>query len=81
MSNLILPRMEADTVEVSYEEMRRIAAVADVLEKWGLGLICARCTKLFGAGQDGVVGDNSPGAATLTIRCGCTVRRCDVRPH
>ncbi len=79
MSNLILPRMEADTIDVSYEEMRRIAAAGDVLEKWGLQLVCPRCTRLFGAGKDGVQGNNAPGAETLEVRCGCTVRRCQAR--
>jgi hypothetical protein len=81
MSNLILPRMEAETVTVSYEEMRRIAAAGDVLERWGLQLVCPTCTRLFGHGQDGVQGNNEPGATVLVIRCGCTVRRCEVRGH
>ena len=81
MSNLILPRVEVETITVPYEEMRRIAAASDVLEKWGLQLICPTCTRLFGFGKDSVEGNNEPGAAVLTIRCGCTIRRCEVRGH
>ena len=79
MSHLILPVTEPETVAVSYEEMRRIAAASDVLEKWGLQLVCPRCTRLFGPGRDGVEGNNTPGSPVLTVRCGCTVRRCEVR--
>ncbi len=79
MSNLILPTPEVETVTVSYEEMRRIAAASDVLEKWGLQLVCPKCTRYFGAGHDGVEGNNAPGSPVLTVRCGCTVRRCEVR--
>lgn len=78
MPNLILPPVQAETVAASYEEMRRMAAASDVIEKWGLQLVCPRCTRLFGHGHDGVVGDNAPGASTLIVRCGCTVRRCDL---
>ena len=81
MSNLILPPVDVETITIPYEEMRRIAAASDVLEAWGLQLVCPRCTKLFGHGHDGVVGDNSQGASVLVVRCGCTIRRCDVRGH
>ena len=81
MAHLILPPTTVETITVPYEEMRRIAAASDVLEAWGLGLVCPKCTRLFGAGHDGVVGDNDQGANVLVIRCGCTIRRCEVRGH
>jgi hypothetical protein len=79
MPNLILPPTTVQTVEIPYESMRRIAAAADVIEDLGLQLVCPRCTRLFGAGHDGVVGDNQQGSDVLTMRCGCTIRRCNVR--
>ncbi len=79
MSHLILPVTEPDTVAVSYEEMRRIAAASDVLEKWGYQITCPMCARLFGYGKDGVEGNNEPGASVLVVRCGCTVRRCEMR--
>ncbi len=79
MSNLILPTpIQPDIEPATYEEMRRVAAASDVFEKWGLQLVCPKCTRLFGPGKDGVVGNNEPGASTLVVRCGCTVRRCDL---
>lgn len=78
MAHLVIPRPDIETIEVSYEEMRRIAAASDVLERWGLQLVCPKCTMMFGHGRDGVIGDNEQGSPTLTVRCGCTVRRCRV---
>lgn len=81
MSHLILPVTEPETVTVPLAEMRAIAHASDVLEKWGLQLICPRCTNLFGYGKDSVVGDNTQGASVLVLRCGCTIRRCEVGAH
>ncbi len=79
MSNLILPVTEVETVDVPYDEMRRLAAAADVIEGWGLNLTCKRCASLFGVGHDQVMGDNEQGSTVLVVRCGCTVRRCETR--
>lgn len=79
MTHLILPRPTVTTTEVPYEEMRRIAAAADVLEDWGLQLVCPTCTRYYGHGHDGVIANNAPGADVLEVRCGCTIRRCTVR--
>lgn len=79
MSNLIFPAPAVETIDVPYEEMRRIAAAADVIERWGLQLICPRCSAIHGYGKDSVVGDNDQGAPILALRCGCTIRRCAVR--
>jgi hypothetical protein len=74
---MITPTIE--TVDLPVEDMRRLAAANDVIERLGLQLICPKCTALYGYGSDCVVGDNVQGSDTLTLRCGCTIRRSAAR--
>lgn len=68
------------TVEtVSREAMLRVAAAGEVLQAWGLQLVCPTCTERFGPGKDGVEANNAPGSDVLEVRCGCTVRRARMR--
>lgn len=74
------PRETERKVEaVSREAILRVSAANDVLQAWGLQLVCPKCTRLFGPGKDGVEGNNEAGSNVLEVRCGCTVRRCVIR--
>lgn len=61
---------------VSREAILRVSAANDVIQAWGLQLVCPTCSRIFGMGRDGVEANNDPGSRTLEVRCGCTVRRC-----
>lgn len=66
---------EREIVPVSREAILRVSAANDVLQAWGLQLVCPKCSARFGMGKDGVEANNAPGSDVLEVRCGCTVRR------
>jgi hypothetical protein len=82
MSNLWIPgatgafARDTRTIEpMSREAAMRLAAASDALQALNLQLVCPTCTARFGHGHDGVEANNEPGARTLEVRCGCTIRR------
>ncbi|HUX00273.1 MAG TPA: hypothetical protein VMY35_04770 [Phycisphaerae bacterium] len=73
------PGVRKQTVEaIDRTRLKRFEEFESLLKEMGLQLVCARCTALFGPGQDGVRGNNNPAAEELSIECGCTRRICKV---
>lgn len=66
-----------ETKLVSRERMAILAQTWDVLcdplNGLGYQVICPRCSRLFGEGQDGVRAENNPVAGFVKVECGCTV--------
>lgn len=82
-SSIIIPagfggirESERKVEAVSREAILRVSAANDVLQAWGLQLVCPQCSRIFGMGRDGVEANNDPRSTVLEVRCGCTVRRC-----
>ena len=70
--NLLTPPTSPDVeYSLTADDLRRLTAIEAIAHKFGLVMVCPTCTKLFGAGKDGVEGKNDPsGRGGIELRCG-----------
>lgn len=61
-----------DLVPMTKAEVLRFMEFERLLAQMGWHLVCAKCSKIYGYGKDGVKGDNDASDGQFHMVCGCS---------
>lgn len=66
------PVVSQEKHAMSLDKMKRFMEFESLLTTLGWQIICAKCSKIYGLGKDGVQANNDAAGNTLTVSCGCS---------